>query len=97
MRGQPPLPGIGAEDVAIQEEHGLERLVLRGRRDAALLSEPCQERRNLGDAHRARVALAREHDIAPYPSDVRFFGAATVLAQSHFLADPVEQPGDSGI
>ena len=52
-----------------------------------------EEARDLGRAHRGRVALAVEEDVATDPRDVDLLGAAAEIAGAEGGADPVEQAG----
>lgn len=59
------------EDHAIQEDKGIQRLVLRGRRYVPLHREVREKGRDPGPSHLCRVPLPMEEDEAANPLDVR--------------------------
>jgi hypothetical protein len=62
--------------VLIQEEDGVQRLILRGRADLGADRQCAQERRDVSGAEAARMSSAVEDDEAPDPVHVGVFGAA---------------------
>src|SRR5205823_12261149 len=81
------------EHLTVEEEQRAQRLVLGGGGHVALDRQGGEEARDLGRAHRGRVALAVEEDVATDPRDVDLLGAAAPMAGAEGGADPVEQAG----
>src|SRR6185436_16143237 len=79
------------EDVAIEKQQRAERLILRGRGDAAVHRERAQETRHLGRPHLGWMTLAVEEDIATDPCDVCRFRASAVMAKPSGGPHAVEQ------
>src|SRR5439155_2689779 len=82
-----------AEHLTVEEEQRAQRLVLGGGGHVALDRQGGEEARDLGRAHRGRVALAVEEDVAMDPRDVDLLGAAAPMASAEGGAYPVEQAG----
>lgn len=79
------------EHVAVEEEQGAQRLVLRGGRDVPLDCQMGEELPDLLDAHLLRVALAVEEDEAFDPVRVSLLRADAEVAQACDRADAIEQ------
>ena len=69
------------ENSAIEKEEGAEGLALRAGRDPALDGEVGQKPGNLWFAHRLRMALVVEKNIALDPIQVGLFGAIGIVPQ----------------
>ena len=66
---------LAAEHALVQEEDRGERLVLRGRGDAALGGEAGQERGDLGLPHLVGMSPAVEPDEPADPAEIGLLGA----------------------
>jgi hypothetical protein len=77
--------------VAIQEEYGVQRLILRRGRDVTLRREIAQKRGELRCAHLSRVALAVKQDEAPDPLHICLLGTDAVVPKPDHLAHLIEQ------
>ena len=81
---------VHLQHVLVQEQEGAQRLVLGRGGDVPVDRQEREELRDFQRARLGRVPLAVEHDVAAYPRDVGFFGAAAVMARADGLADAVE-------
>jgi hypothetical protein len=81
---------VDPEDVAIQEEHRAERLVLRGGGHVAVGGECARECGDRLGPELPGMALAMEEDEATDPADVRLLRPAAVVARVDDAADLVE-------
>jgi hypothetical protein len=79
------------EDVAVEEQESVQRLVLGRGGNLALDGQGTQEARDLGSAHLEGMRLAMEADVPADPPDVGRLGASTPVAQPDGFPDPVEQ------
>ena len=84
-------PGVGAQDVLIEEEQGVERLVLGGCSDLTPRGQIGEEFVDLRAAHLARVAFAVEQDESPDPIQVGLLGAIGQVMEPEHLAALVEE------
>ena len=87
---------LAAEDLAVEEEKGAERLVLGGGADLAPRGEVAEVPRHLGCAEAVGVPLPVKEDEAADPGDVRVLGAAAEVPGAQDAADAVEEPGGRG-
>ncbi len=78
--------GIDVEDVLVEEDDGVEGLVLGGGSDVALDSEVGEEGAYVGGAEVLGVAPAVEMDVAPEPGEVGLFRTDAVVTQADFVA-----------
>ena len=76
------VPDVEPEDVAVQEQHGGERLVLSRRAELLLDREVRQELVDLGLGHVLGVPHLVEPDEALHPHDVGRLGARTVVTRA---------------
>src|SRR5258705_9287133 len=81
-----------AEDDFIEEQDGAESLILGGGADATG-GQLRQKGRDLRFAHLLRMARATRYDKAPYPCEVRLFGARTVMPEPNGLTYTIEELG----
>jgi hypothetical protein len=79
------------EDVAVEEQESVQRLVLGRGGNLALDGQGTQEARDLGGAHLEGMRLAMEADVPADPPDVGRLGASTPVAQPDGFPDAVEQ------
>jgi len=66
---------LNSEDLAIEEEEGAERLILRGSRDVFFHCQVSEEGPDFGSAHVPGVTFAVEENEAPDPIHVGLLGA----------------------
>jgi hypothetical protein len=90
------VPGIVPEDHPIQEQHGAQRLVLRGRAHAPVGGQRGEKGDDRVGAERHRVPLAVKQDEAAYPVQLRLRGARAQVAQAAGQADLIQKPGLGG-
>jgi hypothetical protein len=76
---------------AIQEEDGVQRLILRGCGDFAADGEVAEEGAEVIGAQLARVAFAVEEDVATDPLQIRLLGSDAVVLDPDDVAHPIEQ------
>jgi hypothetical protein len=81
-----------AKNLAVQEDDGTQRLLVRGRRNAALVGEHGQERLDLGLAYVARMPHAAPTDERPHPEQVGFLGRMAIVKVANALSHLIEQP-----
>jgi hypothetical protein len=81
---------LTTQDLAVQEQQGTERLVLRGRADPPPGGETGEELRDLGGAHGSGVPLPGEASVAPDPHEVRLLRARAVVAGTDRLSHPLD-------
>ena len=79
------------EDLAIQEQQRVQRLVLRRCRDVVANGERREKRGDFRGAHLGGMPLAVEKDVSLDPVDVRLLGATAVVARPDGVTNPVEQ------
>jgi hypothetical protein len=82
---------VASQHLAVQEQHGRQRLPMRGRRHLPLVREHLQPGPHLGHAHRARMPAAMPHDEAPDPVDVSLFRAQAVVHVPRPFLDGCQQ------
>jgi hypothetical protein len=85
------------EDVAVEEEEGGQRLVLRRGCHPARGGQVGEKGPDLVNAHLLRMPLAVVEHVPTNPSRVRLFGAAAEVPQTAGLPHLVEQPGSHGL
>ena len=105
---RPPGPGDpvdaaerAAEDVVVQEQDGVERLVLGRCGDPSVLGEVGEERGEVGLGERVGVAgpavVVRVEEAVPSdPVGVGLFRVVRVVAPAELGPEPVEEPGAAG-
>lgn len=81
------------QDLVIQKQKSIKRLILSGSADAAVGSQTGEEAGNLRLAHLRWVALVMEEDKPLDPADVGFLCFIAVLPGTDGLSDLVEEPG----
>jgi hypothetical protein len=90
-------PGqLDAQHLLIEEQQGVERLVLRAGRDVVVGRQVGQEAFDFRCAHRVRVAQAVEANEAFGPGGVAVLGAGRELAHATGPPEPVEEAGRLG-
>ena len=77
---------LDVEDVAIEIEDGIERLVLRGGGDLLIDGERSEILFDVRFAECARIGECMEFQIAADPCGVGFFGAASKAENTHPLS-----------
>jgi hypothetical protein len=82
---------LDSQHLAVEEEEGGERLVLRGRRNVAVVGEGGKERGDVLGSQVARMAPPMEEDVAADPVDVRVLRPDAVVAVPDAVADLVEK------
>jgi hypothetical protein len=98
----PPRPhGVDAaridlQDLLIQEQQGVEGLVLRACGHVPLDRQMAEELLDFGSAHVARVPFAVEEDEPDDPADVALLGAQGVVADAQDLADLIQKAWRTG-
>ncbi len=78
---------LDVQHVAVEEQQGIESLVLSGSRYIFILRQVCEKGFNFRYAHFCRVAHMIEEDISLCPKDVGFFSGIRIM----FDADSVTQ------
>ena len=84
-----------AEYVAVQEQHGTERLVLCCRGNAFFHGQPTQKCADVGRTQLLRMSKTVKRDVPSNPMDIRIFGASTVMARPDLGANLIHQPDRS--
>jgi hypothetical protein len=79
------------EDVAVEEENGAKRLVLRGGRDFLLACKVSDKLSDFGDAHFLRVTFVMKEDVVFNPEEVGVFGTGGVVFDAKHIAVLVEE------
>ena len=82
---------VEPKHLLVEKQQRRQRLLVRGRRHAALGSEPGQERLELRLCQLRRMTQAVEPDESTRPMDVRLLGANAVVHVPDLLAKGVEQ------
>ena len=67
----------------VEEQQGVQSLVLGGRRDVVVDREMGQKGRNLDFTHGLRMAMVMELNEAPYPVDIGLLGTDAVVTHAH--------------
>src|SRR5262245_60911857 len=81
-----------AEDVAIEEEQGVQCLVLCGCADSALIGQAGEVPGDFGLAHFGGMSLAVKEDVAADPGGVRAVGGSAVVLHADGPVDEVHEP-----
>lgn len=89
------------EHLAVEEDQGAERLVLRRSRGVTPDREVVEEGRDLGGAHLARVTTLVKADEVAHPAEVRLVGAQRIVESAEGGRDGFEEghdgaPGGAG-
>jgi len=79
---------LNSEDIAIEEEEGIEGLVLGGGGDVPVHGQVGEKGLDFGRAHVIGVALVMEQDVTPDPVQVSGFGANGVMFEADGVVDP---------
>jgi hypothetical protein len=82
---------LDLQHLAIKENTGIERLILRARRDACVDRKVGQELLDLGRPHGAWMALVMKEDEAAGPVDVAFLGVTRVMPHAENEPQLIEQ------
>ena len=84
---------LDLQHLAIQEQQGIEGLILRGGRHIALRGQKGEEDRNLPGAHVPRMAAMEIPDEVPDPVVIGLLGAAAVMQCTDPVAHLIHEPG----
>ena len=84
---------VDVENFGIEEDEGIERLVLSGSGDVLVEREIRKERLNFGSAHFAGMTFLVEEDITYDPANVGVFRVDRVVLHAENFADLVEEFG----
>ena len=84
---------IDTQHLGVEKDQGRERLLVRGRRDTALVGQPGQKRFDLGTAEIAWVLQSMKPYECPAPLHVGLLGSPAVVQESDSFAYLVRQLG----